>query len=376
MNTLRLPSAVVAAIALAILLLCPLSCTRSQPIVLGFIGGLRGGNIDLGTAGRNGATLAIETVNSRGGIHGRPLEMLIRDDGNDIELAKASARELMDKHVRAIVGPFSTTMTEAVLEEVGSNGPLVFTPTSTANHLHGVDDRLFRLNRTAAQNARAYAEHMFVNRGYRNVSVVQDALNYSFTESWMTSFREEWQRYGGTIGVEELYDSREQLPIAEMVDALFAVQPDAVLLVANSIDVARLAQQIRKEHEHTPLLPAEWAGTQQLIELSGRAAEGMEVFLTYDQYGTQPAFLEFSRAYRRRFEEEPSFSSINAYETVMIIAQALLQQKRGQGLADAIIENSPYEGLQQSLSIDSNGDTQRVIYPVVVRNGEFKKIEE
>lgn len=48
-------------------------CGRDEPILVGYSGPLTGGRADLGVQGRNGATLAVEDINARGGIAGRPL---------------------------------------------------------------------------------------------------------------------------------------------------------------------------------------------------------------------------------------------------------------------------------------------------------------
>lgn len=59
------------------------TCTDPTPLKIGFIAGLTGRFADLGTSGRNGAMLAVELQNAQGGIRGRPVTLLIRDDEHD-----------------------------------------------------------------------------------------------------------------------------------------------------------------------------------------------------------------------------------------------------------------------------------------------------
>ncbi|MDC7241133.1 MAG: ABC transporter substrate-binding protein, partial [Spirochaetales bacterium] len=78
------------------LILLIAGCSR-EPVKVGFISGLSGGNSDLGEAGRNGAMMAVEEINETGGIDGQGVSLLIRDDGNDTEKAAAAAQELADE---------------------------------------------------------------------------------------------------------------------------------------------------------------------------------------------------------------------------------------------------------------------------------------
>ncbi|MFQ3548041.1 MAG: ABC transporter substrate-binding protein, partial [Termitinemataceae bacterium] len=68
------------------------SCSP-RPIKVGFIGGLSGFNSDLGIAGRNGATLAIEAINTSGGIRGKKLQLIVKDDQQNPETAQRVFKE-------------------------------------------------------------------------------------------------------------------------------------------------------------------------------------------------------------------------------------------------------------------------------------------
>ena len=55
-------------------------CGPREPVRVGFLGGLSGRVADLGEAGRNGAQIAVEEVNRAGGIDGRQIQLIVRDD--------------------------------------------------------------------------------------------------------------------------------------------------------------------------------------------------------------------------------------------------------------------------------------------------------
>lgn len=92
----------------------PLSgCAYRSPIRVGFAGELTGRQADLGVHGRNGAQLAVEAINAAGGVAGRPIELLVRDDRGTSEGAQAADRELISEGVVAIIGHMTSAQTVA-----------------------------------------------------------------------------------------------------------------------------------------------------------------------------------------------------------------------------------------------------------------------
>jgi len=74
--------------------LAMVGCSPKTPLRVGFIGGLSDRGSDVGEGGRNGLMLAIEQRNAAGGIHGRPIELLVHDDGQNPIQAMEAARWL------------------------------------------------------------------------------------------------------------------------------------------------------------------------------------------------------------------------------------------------------------------------------------------
>jgi ABC-type branched-subunit amino acid transport system substrate-binding protein len=79
-RTMQVISLFLVILAIVILITMLVGCDRKKPIKVGFVGDLTGHVSDLGIAGGNGVILAIEEVNKAGGIHGRPIELITRDD--------------------------------------------------------------------------------------------------------------------------------------------------------------------------------------------------------------------------------------------------------------------------------------------------------
>src|SRR5210317_936388 len=86
-----------------ILTLVFFSCKPPEPIRIGFLGGTSGRVADLGIAGRDGAQLAVEICNQAGGVAGRKVQLIIKNDEQSPEVAQRGVRELITDGVLAIV---------------------------------------------------------------------------------------------------------------------------------------------------------------------------------------------------------------------------------------------------------------------------------
>lgn len=132
------------------------ACSRN-PIPVGFAGPLSGSSSDLGVQGRNGATLAIEEINEAGGIAGRPLELIARDDWNDPDLVPLLNTELVEEGVVATIGHM-TSAPSVVAAALGERGRVLhISPTASAPDLSSRDD-LFSESRAPLINPLVYLE--------------------------------------------------------------------------------------------------------------------------------------------------------------------------------------------------------------------------
>ena len=348
-------------------------CGPRKPIQLGFIGGLSDRNADNGQSGLNGVTLAIEEFNRAGGADGRMVELIHRDDAQNAETAARSARELVEAKVEAVIGPFTSGMAKVIVPITGAAGIFEVSPTITSMDFYGKDDNLFRVNRTTRDNARDYAKVM-MGRGQKAIAVAFDTRNRNFSESWLKEFRSAVADAGQKLAAEVPYESAADADFAGVVGKMLAAQPDSLFFISGALDVARLAQQARKQAPKLPIGAAEWAATEQLIELGGPVVEGLLIVQNFDRDDPTPRFREFSEAYFKRFQRKPGYSSVSAYDAAVVLLTALKNRRADESLKQAALRSGPYPGLQQTIAFDANGDTQRKVFFTEIRDGRYVRI--
>ena len=349
-------------------------CGPKPPVQIGFIGGLTDRNSDNGQSGLNGVMLAVEQFNRGGGLDGRPVELVAKDDAQNKDVAEASAKALVEAKVEAVIGPFTSSMAKVIVPITGQAGIFQVSPTITSMDFYGRDDNLFRINRTTRDNARDYAR-VLGQLGQQRIAVAYDMRNRNFTESWLGEFRAAVADAGRDLAAAVPYESDEKADFAGVIRQMLAAQPDGLLFISGALDVARLAQQARAQAPALPIAAAEWAATEQLIELGGEVVQGLVIVQNYDRDDTSARFKEFSDAYYKRFQRTPGYSSVSAYDAATVVLTALKNRREGETVKQAALRSGPYPGLQQTIAFDANGDTQRKVFFTEIRDGRYVKID-
>lgn len=345
-------------------------CASRPPLHLGFLGALSQGAADVGTAGRRGVTLAIEQCNSAGGVQGQAVRLTIEDHGQQPEQAARAFETLRQAGVHAVIGPFTSGMAEVVLPLANAAGLLLVSPTVTSMDFYGIDDQLVRLHRTTRDNASDYALQL-VGRGQRRVAVLKDQVNRSFAESWFTEFERALAARGGQVVRAEAFRADDSSNLDGPIKALLATRPDVLLMIANTVDTVRLGQRARLLQPGLPLAAAEWAATENLLELGGDALEGLLILHPFDREDRSPRYQAFALAYEARYSRAPGYASVAAFDAVTVLTQGEARRQPTQSLKQSLLANGPFDGLQQQISFTAQGDTTRKVVFAEVRSGRF-----
>ncbi len=96
---------------------------KSEPIKVGAVISLTGPGAGLGQPQRQGILLAEKVINAKGGVNGRPINVIIEDDGSKPDIAKSKAERLIfDEKIVALIGPSLTASTGSVAALTNAEG--------------------------------------------------------------------------------------------------------------------------------------------------------------------------------------------------------------------------------------------------------------
>ncbi len=344
------------------------SCQKSEPpIKVGFLGCLTGRSTDLGVAGRDGFLLSINEVNAAGGIAGRKIIPVVRDDGLDPEKVKVVLRELLDEGVSFIVGPMTSQMAMTVVPEVKAAKIPLISPTVSTNQLIGLDDYFFRVYYANSQAAKAMADYVKTS-GLKTVVALYDTRNLAYTEDWVRIFTERFSGDGRQVEAVP-FNAATVGSFYDLVSLIKDKNPDGLLILANSIDTALVCQQAMKLNLLIPKFATGWSYSGKLITYGGKSVEGLVLVQSADLKKDRPELQRFLKAFRNGYFVDPTFPAVHAYDATRLGLHALEKLGVGGDLKQELLSIKSFPGILQDFALDEYGD---VINPPIY----FMKIDE
>lgn len=346
-------------------------CSIRDPILVGVAVELSGSRGKIGVALRDGAQLSVDEINAAGGIRGREIQLIVRDDQGSPAVAKAVDQELIDLGVVAIVGHVTSQQTEAVYDLVNQSGVILISPTSSSPSFTGIKDNFFRVMPDNKAIGKSLGWEISNNYQVQALVAILDIKNQSFVESLWAETRKAFESAGGVVSQVFRYDS-DAADLRSLMEAVAGSAPEAIVFVASDTDTALMAQYGRLFGLESLYFSSTWAQTDELIRKGGASVEGMVLSAVFNPNSQDPAYLDFYEAYRERFQIEPGLGASHAYEAILVLAEGL-RQTGGElnGLAEALSSIQDYPGVQGKISFNLYGDVLRESYFVMVQDREF-----
>ena len=198
-----------------------------EPVRLGFIDPLTGVYSVLATSEVEGARLAVEEINKKGGVLGRPLQLLVEDSANDVGTGVQKIRKLIDQdHVNVTYGDVNSGIAYAISQVAAEKGVLHIVPGGHTDPITGKDCawNVFRICNTTAMDANAISELLLKKFGKRWYFITPD---YAYGQTLQAAFIKNLKTAGGTY-VAELLPLATSDFSASLIKAK-AFKPDVLL---------------------------------------------------------------------------------------------------------------------------------------------------
>ncbi len=362
-------------LAFAFLLFLAVGCgKRPGPLRIGYIGSLSGKYSALGTNARNGAILALEQFNSKGGIDGRRVELVIRDDQGDPDKALAAAVEMDKMGIRFIIGPFITASGTRIMPFINEKGILTISPTNMGDNLEDRDDYLFKLN----PSTKAYGEGIasfLIRKGYRILGSISDTKNDPYCSTFIAGYAIPIENRG-LDHVAVVYDGRQRVNYAKTASQALEKGTEAILLCTSALDAALLAQHLKRVNPDVFLMSTPWGISEELLDNGGPAVEGLHFYMAVEYGGKSARTQAFEEMFRSRFGQEISFASIFNYEAMTMLLGALQQAPGGtpDEIKGILLRSPRHRGVQEDFSLDPEGDPVKPFLLHAIRDGQFRRI--
>src|SRR4051795_6958897 len=257
--------AVVVALGLAATAAARTQSTTAAPITIGWACDSKGAMAPCDGPALAAAQLRIKTVNAKGGVNGRKLEIKTCDtQGNKPAVAKACALKLLGAGANVIFTTCDVDLAAPVVQEAINRGVLAVAPCIGTDQMgpkrFGPKGRLaFSFGNAAQDEGSAMAEFAW-KKGWRSAALATDTVIVYF-KNVVKAFAVRWKQHGGKIVDQETYQSLGSNNVQNVVSRVNGVKADVIVTATAGAFGAlpTLVSGLRTLGNDTPILNP-WAG--------------------------------------------------------------------------------------------------------------------
>ena len=279
---------------------------------------------------KQGWQLAVEQVNAQGGVLGRQIEVIARDDAGKPEEALRHAVELTSKEkVDVLAGGFFSNIGLALSDLAAKNKRLYVAsePLTDAIVWDKGNRYTFRLRPSTYMQAAMLVEEAAKLPAKRWATI---APNYEYGQSAVASFKELLKAKRPDVEfVGEQWPAQGKLEAGSTLSAIMASKPDAIFNVTFGADLARLVREgsQRNVFPKTPVVSLLSGEPEYLDILKDETPKGWIVTgYPWDQIDSKE-HASFAANYYKRFNENPKVGSVVGYATMQAIFAAINKAK-------------------------------------------------
>jgi branched-chain amino acid transport system substrate-binding protein len=298
------------------------------PIKIGMVDPLTGVYAAVAQNEVIGARLAVDNINAKGGVLGRPLELLVEDSANDVGTGVQKTRKLIERdQVSFIIGDVNSGIAQAMAQVTAEKKVLHVVSGGHTDGITGKDCKwnVYRVCNTTRMEANSVSDLLFNKYGKRWHFITPD---YAFGHTLQEACAANLKKLGGTVTGNELAPLGTSDFSAYLIKAR-AANPDVLLLLPQGSDMVNCLKQIVQFGINRQI---HVAGTQQELEsleaLPPEARIGIWMFEWYWKQANTPHLAEFVAEIRKRTSGKvPTARTWFGYTSVYTFALAANREK-------------------------------------------------
>ena len=311
----------------------------ADPIKIGVDGPFTGGSSSMGVSMRDGVRLATEEINKAGGVLGRKLQLVERDDEGKNERGVQIAQELISKEkVTAAVGYINTGVALAsqrffqeakipVMNNVAT-GSIV-----TKQFPDQSENYIFRNAAHDSIQAPMIVEEAITRRGFKKVAILADSTNYG--QLGRADLEKALEAKGIKPVAVEKFNIKDVDMTAQLLKAKEA-GADVVLTYAIGPELAQIANGMTKLGWKVPMVGSWTLSMANFIDNAGPGGEGARMPQTFIQLPDTAKRKAFIDAYLKAFKPKNNridspVSAAQGYDSIYLLAAAIKQANSTDG---------------------------------------------
>lgn len=343
----------------ALALLVPGVAMAQDTIKLGVVAAMSGQSAKSGEAIVRGLTIAADEINAKGGVLGKKIEILVRDDESNPAKGAIAARELVQREkVAALFGGLDTPVSLAIVPFANSSKvPFmgVWAAGTPITRNGAAENYVFRVSAVDEIVDAALVDYAVSKYSAKKPGMI--LINNPWGESNEKGLRKALEAKGMPAAGVEKFETND-VDVVPQLTRLKAAGADALFLVANVAPSAQVVKSLDRMGWDVPIVSHWGPAGGRFTELAGPSAAKVHFIQTYTFAGKlTPKGEAVLAALKKKYPEIKSLADVtpavgiaNAYDAMHLTALAIAKAGSVEGpkIREAFYAIDSYDGLIKS----------------------------
>ncbi len=335
------------------------AAATGEPIKIAIIAAMSGTNASLGDWMKKGVTLAVEEKNAAGGIHGRPVQIVIYDDEADTAKSVGLAQKVAtdDK----VVAAWATSNSNSALADI----PILqqykivqLTNGTNVDITNKGSAYVFRACPAGPAYENPLVDFLAKTKGFKKFALITDTSAYGKGEAdYQTA---ELKVLGLTPLTRQSYGIDDK-DFTGQLTAILQTNPEVILFGGSEVASGLIAKQARQLGFKGQMAGGSALATPKFAETAGAdVVEGVFATAPYLTNDLNDMTKAFAARYKARWKEDPEVHGANTYDGTQMLLMAMdkaYPNETGEAIAAAFHTIQGYQGLQGTFNVSQNGET-------------------
>ena len=292
-------------------------------IRVGQFAALTGPAAELGKRMQLGILAHFTAVNAAGGINGRTLKLISRDDGYEPEKAVAAVKALIDEDkVFALIGSVGTPTTLAAVPAINAAGIPLIGPFTGAQALREPFNRnLFHVRASYYDETERIVQHLSTV-GIKKIAVFyqNDSYGKAGLEGVIRALTKRNLKPAATVTVE-----RNSVDVAGPLAEIIKASPEAVIQISAYKSCAALIKQARAKSYGGQFFNVSFVGSKALAEELGSVSTGVSIsqVVPFPYIPSSAVVREYQQRMTEAGNKEFDFSSMEGFLAAKVFTEGL-----------------------------------------------------
>lgn len=354
-----------------------LSCAKrdGKELVIGVITPLTGNNASYGQQTKEGVDLAVDEINSKGGIDGKRIVIKYEDDQSSQNGGISAFQKLITtERTPVVIGGFTSSVTLAIAPIAEKNKVVLISASSTSDDIKDAGDYIFRIVPTNSAQGKTMADFALNKLKAKTAAILY--MNNDYGVTLKNGVNTHFTQGGGQIVTIESYNPKETDFRTQLLK-IKKIKTDVIFYPGLYEESGVILKQARELGIKQPFIGGDGAVDPKLIEIAKDAAENSYYANLGMGYGISDyEIAKFSDTFKKQYTKEPSAYNSYAYDVVFVVADAIKRGGyNGDGIKKSLYELKDFKGITGITKFDKFGEVDKPFSIFDIKDGRFEIVK-